>query len=159
MKKSRFTETQIVGILNEAEAGMSVKELCRQHGISSPTAISSLAPPPRIRSAPNVRGRTVEAGEIDSMDPKFERAMLRERTQAGVDTARQIRSRRGTPPQALPATAIRDSKDGFGRREDRCRRCTPLQGPSSHRLAAARARDLNGFEPGRSRHIICKQPR
>lgn len=35
MKKSRFTETQIVSILKEAVAGMKVEELCRKHGISS----------------------------------------------------------------------------------------------------------------------------
>jgi len=34
MKGSRFTETQIVGILNEADAGMPVKEICRKYGIS-----------------------------------------------------------------------------------------------------------------------------
>ena len=37
MKRSRFTEEQIIQILNEAQAGMKVEELCRKHGISSPT--------------------------------------------------------------------------------------------------------------------------
>ena len=32
--KKRFTEEQIIGFLREAEAGVSVKELCRRHGFS-----------------------------------------------------------------------------------------------------------------------------
>lgn len=34
MKRSRFSETQIVGILKEADAGMPVKEICRKYGVS-----------------------------------------------------------------------------------------------------------------------------
>ena len=37
MRRSRFTETQIVWILKEAEAGRPVKEVCREYGVSSAT--------------------------------------------------------------------------------------------------------------------------
>jgi putative transposase len=37
MKKGRFTETQIVAILKEADNGMMVKDICRKHGISDAT--------------------------------------------------------------------------------------------------------------------------
>ncbi len=37
MKKSRFTEEQIIGIVKHPEAGMKKADLCREHGISAAT--------------------------------------------------------------------------------------------------------------------------
>jgi len=37
MKKSRFTEEQIIGFLKQAELGMAIKEVCRQGGFSEAT--------------------------------------------------------------------------------------------------------------------------
>jgi transposase-like protein len=35
MKKSRYTDSQIISIMKQAEAGTPVPELCREHGMSS----------------------------------------------------------------------------------------------------------------------------
>ena len=37
MKRSRFSEEQIIGILKEQEAGMAMADVCRKHGVSSAT--------------------------------------------------------------------------------------------------------------------------
>ena len=37
MKKSRYTEEQIIGILKQHQAGLGAKELCRKYGISDAT--------------------------------------------------------------------------------------------------------------------------
>ncbi len=46
MKKSRYTESQIIGVLKEVDAGMKVEEVCRQHGISSATYYNWKSMPP-----------------------------------------------------------------------------------------------------------------
>jgi putative transposase len=40
MKSSKFNETQIIAILKQQESGMSVNDICREHGISQPTFYS-----------------------------------------------------------------------------------------------------------------------
>ena len=40
MKKSRFSEAQILGILRQQDQGQTVAQICREHGISEPTFYS-----------------------------------------------------------------------------------------------------------------------
>lgn len=37
MKKSKYTESQIIGIIKQQESGKSVADICREHGLSQPT--------------------------------------------------------------------------------------------------------------------------
>lgn len=40
MKRSRFTDEQIIKILEEGKSGLAIEEVCRKHGIAKPTYYS-----------------------------------------------------------------------------------------------------------------------
>ncbi len=44
MRKSRFTEAQIIGMIKEQEAGMPTAEVCRRHGLSTATFCNTECP-------------------------------------------------------------------------------------------------------------------
>ena len=46
MKKARLTEEQIIGILQEHDAGAKCADLCRKHGMSEGTFVSAVLTPP-----------------------------------------------------------------------------------------------------------------
>ncbi len=64
MKRSRFTEEQIIEILRKQEAGLKVAEVCRQHGISQPTFYAWKA---KFRGATNNHARQLRRVEEENV--------------------------------------------------------------------------------------------
>jgi len=61
MKKSRFSDEQIVGFLRQAEAGVAVKELCRTNGFSDATFYKWRAKYGGMQAGEATRLREIEA--------------------------------------------------------------------------------------------------
>ena len=70
MRRGRFTEDQIIGVLREHEAGLKTAELCRKHGISDATHLRNI-PAEGIVEYPNETGarrwQTVTARPAESV--------------------------------------------------------------------------------------------
>ena len=76
MKKSTFTESQIVAILAEGEAGMPVLDVCRKHGISSPTYYKWKSKYAGVSASELKRIKELEAENSKLKRMYFERALL-----------------------------------------------------------------------------------
>ena len=61
MKKSRYTEEQVIKILEEGKSGITIDELCRKHGIAKPTYYSWKAKFGGMTISEAQRLRTLEA--------------------------------------------------------------------------------------------------
>jgi DNA invertase Pin-like site-specific DNA recombinase len=69
---------------------------------------------------------------------EFERAMLRERTKAGLDSARREGRIGGRRPKLTDSTAVRNQEDGLKRSQDSSRCRPPVQSPPCNCLSAPR---------------------
>ena len=77
MRKSRFTESQILAILGEGEAGLAVAEVCRKHGILGPkTLAAALAADPGQIKANVLAERVVFMASLPTW-PMFSRGWAR----------------------------------------------------------------------------------
>ena len=74
MRKSRFSESQIIGILKEVESGRHVKDVCREHGISEATRHTPATRLPIVlglwstKSPAGFHLRGVEPGAVKRID-------------------------------------------------------------------------------------------
>ena len=82
MKRNRFTEEQIIGILKEHEAGVSVADLCRKHGVSDASIYKWKA---------KFGGMDVSKARLEDENTKLKR-LLADATAQALDILRSKRS-------------------------------------------------------------------
>ena len=82
MKRSRFSEEQIIAVLKEQEAGMATADVCRRHGISSATFYKWKAKYGglEVSDARRLRSLEEENGRLKRLlaDAMLDNAMLKE---------------------------------------------------------------------------------
>ncbi len=71
MKKSRFTDSQIIAILKEAESGVRVPDLCREHGMSDATFYKWRAKFGGMDASMMKRMKELEEGKHPAKDTLF----------------------------------------------------------------------------------------
>lgn len=114
MKKSKFSETQIVSILKQGDAGVPVKDLCRQAGISSATYYQWKSKYGGMEASDLRRVRELEAENAKlkriyaelALDNAAMKDLIAKNCRAGPEARGGAVPRRGA--RASPAPVLRD---------------------------------------------------
>ena len=132
MKKSRFSEEQIIGVLKEQQAGMPVAEICRRHGISDATFYTWRS---RYGGMEVSDARRLKALEEENRKLK---KLLAEAMLDVCDAARGTRKKLLTPSARRTAVTWAIEEKGYSQR-----RACGLIGmePKTYRYASSRPED------------------
>jgi putative transposase len=108
MKRLRFTEDQIIGVLREQEAGVPTAEVCRKHGVSSATFYKWKAKYGglEVSEAKRLRALEDENGRLKRMlaDAMLDNAALKDLLGKSGD------ARRATGGGGVSASGLRDER-------------------------------------------------
>ena len=118
MKRSRFTEEQIIGLLGEQEAGATTADVCRKHGVSSATFYKWKAKYGglEVSEARRLRSLEEEKRRLKKLlaEAMLDNAMLKELNSKNGDARRQARSRGQPGSDIRGESASGVSRDGDG---------------------------------------------
>lgn len=94
MRKSRFTEAQIIGMIKEQEAGLPTVEVCRKHGLSTATFYKLKAKygGMEVSDAHRLRQLEDENGKLKRLlaDSMLDNAILKDLRKRGLSTAMRL---------------------------------------------------------------------
>ena len=118
MRKSRFSEEQIIGILKEHQAGLSAAELCRKHGISDATFYKwrsrfggmEVSDAKRLRALEDENGKLKRLLADAMLDVSTLREMLGKTSDARFEEGRRELGDQGEG--LLPAPRLRAGRHG-----------------------------------------------
>jgi putative transposase len=149
MKKSRFSEEQIIGILKEQQAGLPVAEICRKHGISDATFYTwrSRYGGMEVSDARRLKALDEENRKLKKLlaEAMLDVATLREALgktsdARGAESGRDLGDRREGLLAAARLRADRHGAEDVPLCAEPCGRCRPENAPSRFGSRAAAVR-------------------